>query len=82
MSWLLFFLVLVILLVISVLFLELFDVSVPDLPLSYFSSQVVGNRRAGSCSSFFNGGVDSLDLSVLVVKLVLHGLLYSFNILA
>ena len=82
MGRLLLFLVFVILLVVSVLLLELFDISVPDFPLGDLTSKVVGDGWTGSCSSFLNGSVDSLDLSILVVEFVLHGLFDSFNIFA
>jgi hypothetical protein len=82
MGRLLLFLVFVILLVVSVLLLELFDISIPDFPLGDLASKVVGDGWAGSCSSFLDGGVDSLDLSVLVVEFVLHGLFDGFNIFA
>ena len=65
-----------------VLFLHLFDIGIPDIPLRDFSSQILDNRRTGGCTSVFDGGVDCLHLSTPVVELVAHGLLYRLNVLA
>ena len=77
-----YFLLLPILFIISVLFFELFDVRVPNLPLSDFSSQIIGDGRASSCSSLSYGSVDGLNFSIFVVEFVLHCLLDSFCIFA
>lgn len=76
------FLIFVIFLVISVFFLELLDVTIPYVPLSDLSSQIISYWRTSSSSSLLDWSIDSLNLSVLVVELVLHCLLYSFNIFA
>ena len=69
-------------LLIFVLFLELLDVRVPNLPLGDFSSEVVSDGRACGCSSLLDGRVDGLHFSVFIVKLVFHCLFYGFHIFA
>ena len=76
----LFLLVLVVFLVIFVIILELLDVAIPDIPLSDFASQIVSDRWTSGCPSFLDRSVDCLDLPVLVVKFIFHGLLDGFNI--
>jgi hypothetical protein len=76
------FLIFVFLLIILVFLFELFNVGVPDFPLSDLASKIVSDRRTGSSSSFLDRSVDGLDFSIFVVEFVLHGLLDSFDILA
>lgn len=78
--WFLFLFIFIIFLVISVLFFELFDIAIPNFPLSDLTSKVVSDGRTRSCSSFFDGSVDSLDLPIFVIEFILHRLLDSFNI--
>lgn len=60
--------------------LKLFNVTIPDFPLSDFASQVIGDWWSGSCSFFLDIGIDGLDLSSLVIELVSHGLLDSLDV--
>ena len=77
--WFLFFAILVI---ISILFLELLNVRVPNLPLCDLSSEVISYGRACGSSSLSDRGIDSLNLSVFVVEFVLHSLLDGFCVFA
>lgn len=82
-NFFLFFLILFLLLfIIFVLFLKLFNIAIPNFPLSYLSSKIVSYRRASCSSSLFNRRVDSLDLSTFVIEFISHCLLNSFNIFA
>lgn len=80
--WLLFFLLISTFLVVFVLLFELLDVGVPYLPLSNFSSEVVGNWRASRCSNLLYWRVNGLNLSALIVELVSHCLFNGLNILS
>ena len=73
-------LIFVIFFIIFVLPFELINIGIPNLPLSDLSSKIVYDWRT-SCSSFIrNWSVYGLNLSVFVIKFVLHCLFYSFNI--
>ena len=73
---------LILLLIFLLLPLKFFNISVPDLPLSDFTSQIISNWRSGSGSLLFDIRVDSLDLTTFVIELVSHRLLDGLNIFA
>ena len=70
------------LLLFSILFLHLFNIGIPYIPLCDFSSQILDNWRTGSCTTIFDGRVDCLHFTTAVVELVAHRLLDGLYILA
>jgi hypothetical protein len=69
-------------LLVFILFLKLFNVGIPNFPLSYLSSKIISNRRTCCSSSLLNWRIDCLYFSIFIVKLVFHCLLNGFHIFA
>jgi hypothetical protein len=67
-------------LIIFIFFFKLLDVGIPDLPLSYLSTQIISDGRASGSSSLLNGRTYSLCLSIFIVEFIFHSLFNSFNI--
>ena len=61
---------------------ELFDVTIPNVPLGYFSSDIFGGRRNCCCSSFFDLWINCLHFSSIVVEFISHRLFDSLHILS
>ena len=79
---LLFFLLVSPFLFIFILPLKLFNVGIPNLPLSNLSSQIVNDRRVGSSSSLFDVWICRLNLSAFIIELIPHSLLNSLDVLS
>jgi hypothetical protein len=63
------------LLVVFWFLLKLFNIAIPDIPLRYFTSQMIGNWRTSGCSSLFYVRIYRLNLSVFEIEFISHCLL-------
>lgn len=81
-SFLVVIFIFVVFLTLFLLFFELINVAIPNIPLSYFTSEIICDWWASSSSSLLYVRIYGLNLTTFVVKFVSHCLLNSLYIFA